>query len=33
MNLELEKGYVDMKSACTKSATKVFADIHKDYDI
>lgn len=33
MNLELEKGYVDMKSARTKSATKVFADIHKDYNI
>jgi len=33
MDLELEKGYVDMKSARTKPATKVFADIHKDYDI
>ncbi|MEG2543778.1 MAG: type II toxin-antitoxin system RelB/DinJ family antitoxin [Longicatena sp.] len=32
MNVELEKGYADMKAGRTKSAKKVFADIHKDYD-
>lgn len=33
MNGELEKGYADMKAGRTKSAKKVFADIHKDYNI
>ena len=30
LNLELEKGYGDMKAGRTKSASKVFSDIHKD---
>lgn len=33
MNAELEKGYADMKAGRTISAKKVFADIHKDYNI
>lgn len=33
MNLELEKGYSDMKAARTKTASKVFADIRKDYNL
>ncbi len=33
MNLELEKGYVDMKAGRTKSAGKAFADIRKDYNL
>lgn len=33
MNLELEKGYSDMKAARTKPASKVFADIRKDYNL
>lgn len=32
-NEELEKGYQDMKEGRTKSASKVFADIHKDYNL
>lgn len=32
-NKELEKGYVDMQAGRTKSAKKVFDDIHKDYDL
>ena len=31
MNVELEKGYADMKAGRTKSAKKVFSDIRKDY--
>lgn len=30
MNVELEKGYADMKCGRTKPAKKVFADIRKD---
>ena len=33
MNAELEKGYADMKAGRTKSASKVFADIRKDYSL
>ena len=33
MNLELEKGYADIKATHTKSASKVFSDIHKDYNL
>lgn len=33
LNNELEKGYAQMQSGQTKNAKKVFADIHKDYDI
>lgn len=33
MNLELEKGYADMTDSRTKSASKAFADIRKDYDL
>ena len=33
MNLELEKGYADMKAGRTKSAKKVFDDIRKDYNL
>ena len=32
-NEELEKGYQDMKEGPTKSVSKVFADIHKDYNL
>lgn len=31
MNVELEKGYADMKAGRTKSAKRVFSDIRKDY--
>lgn len=31
MNVELEKGYADMKAGRTKSTKKVFSDIRKDY--
>lgn len=31
MNVELEKGYADMKADRTKSAKKVFSDIREDY--
>ena len=33
MNAELEKGYADMKAGRTKSASKTFADIRKDYNL
>ncbi len=33
MNVELEKGYADMKDGRTKSASKAFADIRKDYNL
>lgn len=33
MSAELEKGYSDMKAGRTKSASKVFADIRKDYNL
>jgi DNA-damage-inducible protein J len=33
INAELEKGYADMKTGRTKSASKVFADIRKDYNL
>lgn len=33
MNSELEKGYADMKAGRTKSASKAFADIRKDYNL
>jgi DNA-damage-inducible protein J len=33
MNAELEKGYADMKAGRTKSASKVFADIRRDYNL
>lgn len=33
MNLELEKGYADMKVGRTKPASKAFADIRKDYNL
>jgi len=33
MNAELEKGYADMIAGRTKSASKVFADIRKDYNL
>lgn len=33
MNLELEKGYADMKAGRTKPANKAFADIRKDYNL
>jgi len=32
-NEELEKGYADMKAGRTKPASKVFADICKDYHL
>jgi DNA-damage-inducible protein J len=31
MNTALEKGYEDMKAGRTRPASKVFADIRKDY--
>lgn len=31
LNAELEKGYADMISGCTKPAKQVFADIRRDY--
>ena len=33
INEELEKGYVDMKTGRTKSASKIFEDIRKDYNL
>jgi hypothetical protein len=33
MNEKLEKGYADMKAGRTKPASKVFADIRKEYDL
>lgn len=33
INEELAKGYADMKADRTKSASKVFADIRKDYHL
>ncbi len=33
MDLELEKGYSDMKAARIKPANKVFADIRNDYNL
>ena len=33
MNLELEKGYSDMKAGRTKPANKAFADKRKDYNL
>lgn len=33
MNLELEKGYADIKAGRTETASKVFADIRKDYNL
>jgi DNA-damage-inducible protein J len=33
LNVELEKGYADMKAGRTKPASKVFADICKDYNL
>lgn len=33
MNLELEKGYADMKAGRTKPASKTFADIRNDYNL
>lgn len=33
LDVELEKGYVDMAAGRTKSARQAFADIRRDYDI
>ena len=33
LNVELEKGYADMKAGRTKSASKAFADIRKDCNL
>ena len=33
LDAELEKGYADMKAGRTRSASKVFSDIRKDYNI
>ena len=33
LNVELERGYADMKAGRTKSARQAFADIRKDYGI
>ena len=33
INAELERGYAKMKAGRTKSASKAFADIHKDYNL
>jgi len=33
MNAEVEKGYSDVKAGRTKTTTKVFADIRKDYNL
>ena len=33
LDVELEKGYSDMKKGRTKSAKKAFSDIRKDYKI
>ena len=31
--MELEKGYADIQARRTKSATQVFADIRRDYNV
>lgn len=33
LNIELEKGYSDIKAGCTKPVSKVFEDIRKDYNL
>ena len=33
LNEELEKGYADMQAGRTKSASKAFTDIRKDYNL
>ena len=33
LNAELEKGYADIQARRTKSATQVFADIRRDYNV
>ena len=33
INVELEKGYADMKAGRTKDARQAFADIRKDYGL
>lgn len=33
MSAELEKGYADIEAGRTKSASKVFADIRRDYGL
>lgn len=33
LNVELEKGYADIKAGKTKEASAVFADIRKDYNL
>lgn len=33
LNVELEKGYADIKAERTREANAVFADIRKDYDL
>lgn len=33
MNMEIEKGYVDMEAGRTRDASDVFADIRRDYDL
>ena len=33
LDMELEKGYVDMQAGRIKSADQVFADIRRDYNV
>ncbi|MGF7012058.1 putative transcriptional regulator [Lachnospiraceae bacterium PF1-21] len=33
LNMELEKGYADIKAGRTRPASEVFADIRKDYNL
>lgn len=33
MNMEIEKGYVDMEAGRTRVASDVFTDIRRDYDL
>lgn len=33
LDVEIEKGYVDMLEGRTRSAKQVFSDIHKDYGL
>ena len=33
MNMEIEKGYMDMEVGRTRVASDVFADIRRDYDL
>ncbi|MGF6989728.1 DNA-damage-inducible protein J [Lachnospiraceae bacterium PM6-15] len=33
LNMELEKGYADLKAGRTRPASEVFADIRKDYNL